>query len=122
MHALSHPCGAVLGTQHGLTNAVVMPYVLAFNRAAIDARMTALARYLDLPRPSFDSVLDWVLALRKEIGIPHSLAEIGVTSDHVAQLAPMAALDPSCGGNPLPVEAASLAELYRDAIAGRVRR
>jgi alcohol dehydrogenase class IV len=51
MHAMSHPCGAVLNTHHGLTNAVVMPYVLVFNRSAIDERMTALARYLDLPSP-----------------------------------------------------------------------
>ena len=43
MHSLSHPCGAVLDTHHGLTNAVVMPYVLAFNRPAIEERMAALA-------------------------------------------------------------------------------
>ena len=49
MHSLSHPCGAVLDTHHGLTNAVVMPYVLDFNRPAIEDRMAAVARYLDLP-------------------------------------------------------------------------
>ena len=38
MHAMSHPCGAVLNTHHGLTNAVVMPYVLVFNRSAIEER------------------------------------------------------------------------------------
>ena len=48
MHAMSHPCGAVLDTHHGLTNAVVMPYVLVFNRAAVESRLTDLARYLNL--------------------------------------------------------------------------
>ncbi len=73
MHALSHPCSALFDTHHGLTNAVVMPYVLVFNRPAIETKMTALARYLDLPDPSFLGVLDWILSLREEIGIPHTL-------------------------------------------------
>ena len=48
MHAISHPLGALYNTHHGLTNAVVMPYVLDFNREAIDERMTRLARFLGL--------------------------------------------------------------------------
>ena len=39
MHALSHPIGAIYDTHHGLTNAVLMPYVLSFNRPAIGAKM-----------------------------------------------------------------------------------
>ena len=120
MHSLSHPCGALLDTHHGLTIAVVMPYVLAFNRPAIADRLTALARYLDLPNPSFEAVLDWVLALRREVGIPDALSAIGVEEKHVAELAPMAARDPSCDGNPRPVDAAILGRLYQDAIGGRL--
>ncbi|MGA2487554.1 MAG: iron-containing alcohol dehydrogenase [Roseiarcus sp.] len=121
MHSLSHPCGALLNSHHGLTIAIVMPYVLAFNRPAIDARMTALARYLDLPSPSFQAVLDWVLALRQEIGIPNRLDAIGVSRDMVPRLAKMAAQDPSCGGNPRKVNAEVLAQLYEDAIDGVLR-
>jgi alcohol dehydrogenase class IV len=77
MHAMSHPCGAVLNTHHGLTNAVVMPYVMVFNRNAIDERMTALARYLDLPDPSFQAVLDWVLGLREELRHPRRSGRAG---------------------------------------------
>ena len=120
MHAMSHPCGAVLNTHHGLTNAVVMPYVLVFNRSAIDERMTALARYLDLPQPSFQAVLDWVLALRKEIGIPADLAALGVTEGHIGQLAEMAAVDPSAGSNPLPLTVENLTTLFTNAIHGRI--
>ncbi|MDE1172107.1 MAG: iron-containing alcohol dehydrogenase [Parvibaculaceae bacterium] len=122
MHALSHPCGAVFNTHHGLTNAVVMPYVLLFNRSAVEERLTALARYLDLPNPSFDAVLDWVLALREELGIPNTLAELGVQLQHVGELAPMAALDPSCGGNPIVLDEETLAGLYRQAITGELNR
>ena len=118
MHSLSHPCGAVLDTHHGLTNAVVMPYVLDFNRPAIEDRMAALARYLDLPDPTFDAVLDWVLGLRERIGIPHTLADIGVDEAHAGRLAPMAAADPSSPTNPVPLDADNLEALFLRSING----
>ena len=70
IHSLSHPIGALYDTHHGLTNAVVMPYVLAFNRPAIEDKMTRLAAWLGLANPSFTAMQDWILALRAEIGIP----------------------------------------------------
>ncbi len=118
MHSLSHPCSSVLHTHHGLTNAVVMPYVLAFNRPAIADKMTALARYLDLPDPSFDAVMKWVLDLRAEIGIPHTLAEIGVSEEYAERFSHMAEQDPTAPTNPVPVKAADLETLYRNAIRG----
>jgi alcohol dehydrogenase class IV len=120
MHAMSHPCGAVLNTHHGLTNAVVMPYVLAFNRSVISDRMTDLARYLDLPSHSFQAVLDWILSLREEIGIPADLAALGVTDSHIGQLAKMAAVDPSAGGNPIALTEAHLTTLFGNAVHGRI--
>ena len=116
MHSLSHPCGAVLDTHHGLTNAVVMPYVLAFNRPAVEDKMAALARYLDLPNPSFAAVLDWVLGLRERIGIPHTLKDIGVDEPYARRLAPMAAADPSSPTNPVSLDASRLEALYLRAI------
>ena len=97
-----------------------MPYVLAFNRPAIADKMTALARYLDLPNPSFGAVLDWVLSLRQQIGIPHRLSDIGVEERHAAEFAPEALADPSTGGNPLPLDEAKYTELYAQAISGRL--
>ena len=52
MHALSHAIGALVGSQHGLTNAVLMPYVLEFNRPAIEQPVAALAAYMELRRTS----------------------------------------------------------------------
>ena len=48
MHSLSHPIGSIHGAHHGMTNAVFMPYVLRFNRAAIEPRIERLAAYLGL--------------------------------------------------------------------------
>jgi alcohol dehydrogenase class IV len=121
MHSLSHPCSAHLGTHHGLTNAVVMPYVLVRNRAAIEERMVRLAAWLGLANPSFDGVLAWVLELRSVIGIPHTLADIGVRAEHARAFAPHAFIDPSTGGNPLPLTEQDFEQLYDDCIAGTLR-
>ena len=118
IHSLSHPVGAIYNTHHGETNAVVMPYVLVFNRSAIEERMTRLARYLDLPNPGFTAVLDWVLALRKQIGIPHTLAELGVRESDLDRLTPMAVDDPSTGGNPVPAGAREMRRMFEMSIRG----
>ncbi|MEX2319582.1 MAG: iron-containing alcohol dehydrogenase, partial [Bauldia sp.] len=120
MHAMSHPCSSLRGTHHGLTNAVVMPYVLSFNRPVADERLAAMARYLDLPGQSAESVIDWTIDLRREIGIPHTLKDIGVDEDMIEEAAPMAERDPSTGGNPRPVAAEDYATLYRMALGGLI--
>lgn len=120
MHSLSHPCGAVLNTQHGLTNAVVMPYVLQRNRDAIKDRATDLARFLNLTNPSLDSLLNWVIELRKEVEIPNTLAEIGVSEADIEGLSKMAAVDPTVGGNPISLGVDDMAELYANAISGNL--
>jgi len=120
MHAMSHPCSSLRGTHHGLTNAVVMPYVLEHNRFAVDGRLAALARYLDLSAHSPQAVIEWVLRLRERIGIPNTLAEIGVGEDVIPDAARMAEHDPSTGGNPVPMTAKDYEELYRKAITGEL--
>jgi alcohol dehydrogenase class IV len=121
MHSLSHPCSANLDTHHGLTNAVVMPYVLAWNREAIDRRLARLAAYLGLEERSFAGVQHWVLELRKQVGIPHTLAEIGVGEQHARSFAPQALSDPSTGGNPLPMTERDFEQLYLNCIRGELR-
>jgi len=121
MHSLSHPCSANLDTHHGLTNAVVMPYVLEWNREALEDKMARLAAWLGLPEASFQGVLRWVLDLRRAIGIPHTLAEIGVREEHASAFAPQALNDPSTGGNPLPMSGQDFEQLYLNCIRGDLR-
>ena len=120
IHALSHPVGALYDTHHGLTNAVVMPYVLVFNRPAIDDKMTRLAAWLGLPNPSFAAIMDWVMALRSELGIPHSLKDIGVGDDRLDELSEMAAVDPTAGGNPIPIGVPELKSMFVNAVGGQL--
>ena len=117
MHALSHPVGALYDTHHGLTNAVFMPYVLVFNRAAIDSKIVRLAAYLGL-QPSFDAFLAWVLALRAETGVPHTLAGLKVDDGQFERMSSMAPLDPTAAGNPVPIDAPACRRLYERAYLG----
>ena len=120
IHSVSHPLGALYDKHHGLLNAVMMPYVLAFNRPAIEDKLDRLARWLDLRRPGFDGMMDWVLELRRVIGIPHTLAELGIDDRDADRIAEMAAADPTAGGNPIPVDAPALKGLFLDALTGRL--
>ncbi|MCB2100200.1 MAG: iron-containing alcohol dehydrogenase, partial [Rhodobacterales bacterium] len=120
IHALSHPVSALYDTHHGLTNAVFTPYVLAFNRPAIEDRLTRLARYLDLPNPSFGAVMDWILGLRQDLGIPHTADALGVEPARLDEMAEKAAVDPPAASNPVPVTVADMRHLYEAALAGRL--
>jgi alcohol dehydrogenase class IV len=120
MHALSHPIGALHRTHHGLTNAVLMPYVLDFNRPAIEERIGRLAGYVGLPSHSFGGLLEWVLQLRDGLSIPHALGELDVRADSIERIAVMAEADPSAGGNPVPFDAAAARQVLEAALEGRV--
>jgi alcohol dehydrogenase class IV len=118
MHAMAHAIGGLLDAHHGLTIAIVMPYVLEENRRAIEPTLARLGRALGLAEPGFEGVLSWVLALRARLAIPPTLEALGVRAEHIATLAPRAAVDPSAASNPLPLDEAAYAALLRRALAG----
>ncbi|WLQ13709.1 iron-containing alcohol dehydrogenase [Hahella aquimaris] len=120
MHALAHPLGALYNAHHGLLNAILMPYVLKANRDAIEERIARLVRYLDLSEPGFDGFLSWVLALRESLGIPHALSAIGIDDSDAERVGAMAVEDPSSGGNPVTFDAGQYADIFRNAVHGRL--
>jgi alcohol dehydrogenase class IV len=119
IHALSHPVGALHDTHHGLTNAVFAPYVLAFNRKAVEEKIRRLSAYLGL-RPSFRAFLDWMLALRAEIGIPHTLAGLDMDDRHIERIVAMAPNDPTAGGNPVRLDKRAARTIFKRALEGRL--
>lgn len=121
MHALAHPLGALYDAHHGTLNAILMPYVLQANQHALAEPLAALARYLDLPSASAQGVLQWVLALRRDVGIPHTLREIGIDDAEAGKVGRMAQADPSSATNPVGLDAGQYADLFRDAVAGRLQ-
>lgn len=120
VHALSHPLGGMTKIHHGTANSIFLPYVMAFNREVIEAPMRRLALALDLPSPGFDAVMRWVLDLRHDLALPHTIAEAGIDFDAAMakRIAVMALGDPSMGGNPKPATESDCELLLRRAWSG----
>jgi alcohol dehydrogenase class IV len=117
IHALSHPVGALYSTHHGTTNGVFMPYVLVFNRAAIEPKIERLAGFLEIDG-GFDGFLEAVLDLRKRTGIPHDLGGLKVDGSRVETIAEMAIVDPTAGGNPVPLTKEGARKLFEATLSG----
>ena len=122
IHALSHPVGALYDSHHGLTNAVFMPYVLAFNRPAIAGKLPRLAAWLDLPatgeNAAYEALLQWILELREELGIPHTLIDMGLDDKQMNLICEMAATDPTAATNPVPLNVENLKAIFTAALKG----
>jgi alcohol dehydrogenase class IV len=119
IHALSHPVGALYNTHHGTTNGVFMPYVLVFNRPAIEAKIERLAGFLGIPG-GFDGFLAAVLDLRKKTGVPHDLKGLGVDGGRVDTIVDMSLVDPTAGGNPVPLTKEGSRKIFDAALKGDV--
>jgi alcohol dehydrogenase class IV len=119
IHALSHPVGALYDTHHGMTNAVFMPYVLAFNRPVIEEKFVRLAGFLGL-EGGFDGVMKAVLELREELDVPNTLAGLKVDGAQAAKIAEMAVVDPTAGGNPLELTVEGARAIFDAALDGRL--
>ncbi|APG85132.1 iron-containing alcohol dehydrogenase [Sinorhizobium americanum] len=115
IHSLSHPVGAIYNTHHGMTNAVVMPPVLRFNRPAIEEKIARAAAYLGIAG-GFDGFYDYVLQLREELGVPDKLSALGVGTDRVGEMAEMAIADPTAGGNPVELTLDAAKKLFAECI------
>lgn len=118
IHSLAHPLGAHYDSHHGLLNAILMPYALDFNRSAIGEKMRLLAAYLDLKRQDTDGVIDWVLALRKDIAMPATLGAIGIDAAKADTIVAAALVDPTAPTNAIPLEAGAVKRLLLTAISG----
>ncbi len=120
IHSLSHPVNAQFNVHHGLSNAIFMPYVLTFNKDKIEKRIVSICDYLNLDK-SFDSFLNWILQLRKELKIPHKLSEvIEVDNINLDQLSKMAIEDPSTATNPKKMTVDDMKILYTHSISGEL--
>ena len=118
IHSLSHPVGALYNTHHGLTNAVFMPYVIKKNRDAIENKIIALSRYIELSIQSFDGFMAWILDLREFLQIPHTLEELIHENTKLEEMSTMALEDPTAGSNPINLNQSDFLKLYQDSFNG----
>ena len=120
IHSLSHPVNAQFNVHHGLSNAIFMPYVLSFNRSLIEKKIVSICDYLYLDK-NFESFLNWILDLRKELKIPHKLSEVIEKSKiDLEMLSQMALDDPSTATNPKKLTIDDMKILYEHSISGKL--
>ena len=117
IHALSHPFGGLYDAHHGLLNGIIMPYVLQANAKKIADKMDRAAAYLGI-KGGFNGFTKAVLKLRKEIGIPHSLGEIGIDTKRLDEVAKMSIKDPTAGANPVQFTEKQYKSLAKKCVVG----
>ena len=120
IHSLSHPINAKFDMHHGLSNAIFMPYVLTFNKKLIEKRISTISAFIGLEN-TFDSFLDWIIKLRKELKIPHKLSElIQINPNQLEELSQMALEDPSPTTNPTKLTKEDFRKMYQYSIEGKL--
>ena len=100
VHAISHMVGAEYDTQHGLTNAVLLPSVLRHNAADINDKIPEMAYAMGLSDTTFDAFYCHICGLLDQVNIPKTLSDIGVPADCAARIATKAIHDSAAGTNP----------------------
>ena len=118
IHSITHPVNSLYKTHHGTTNGTVMPFVLNYNRSAIEKKFTRLANFLDI-KNGFEGIVDWIIELKKDMEIPETLKDMGVNEGDEIKLAPLAQEDPSTGANPLEMTVERFQELILNCISGK---
>jgi alcohol dehydrogenase len=123
-HAIQYPVGAVTHTPHGVGVGCLLPYVMEFNRPARVPELAAVALAMGAhsdasPEDLADEAIDRVAALLASVGIPSTLAELGLPPDRLRWTAEQAsAAERLVANNPRPLDVDILEQIVRAAHAG----
>lgn len=121
-HSLAHPLSTVANLHHGLANAILLPYTMAFNRNAATDQLRDIAAafgvniYALSPEEGAQAAIDQVTQLCKDIDIPSRLREANVTAEMIPDLARQAVADQCHLTNPRPCTEEDMIDLYREAL------
>ncbi len=125
-HAIQYPVGTLTSTAHGLGVAALLPYVMRFNRTHCEAELADLATAFEprhagtAPADRAGALIDAVTDLFQTIGIPASLAALGVTEDRLDWIAEHAlGVERLLKNNPRPIDGVAMRGLVQAAFDGR---
>lgn len=126
VHGMAHPLSAFYDTPHGVANAVLLPYVMAFNAPYTGEKFREIARAMGIGNVDAMSqeeyrqaAIDAVRQLSKDVGIPQTLREIGVKEEDLEALSEAAMADVCTGGNPRPCSKELVWKVYKTAFNGK---
>ena len=121
VHSMAHSLGAYYDTPHGLANALLLPHVLRFNGKVCPDLFRNMGRAMgiDMNNLNDDEAVNKVCAAVRDlsirVGIPQTLAEIGIKEEDLPMLAKQAINDVCTAGNPRHVEEKDILALYKEA-------
>ena len=126
VHGMAHPLSAFYDTPHGVANAVLLPYVMAFNAPYTGEKFREIARAMGVKgvdemseKEYRKAAIDAVKQLSMDVGIPQTLKEIGVKKEDLDALADAAMADVCTGGNPRPCKKELVLEVYKTSYNGK---
>ena len=119
VHAMAYPLGAMFNISHGLANAVLLPYVLEFNRLAWPERFARVNQLLGGPATALSvdqgaqRCVKRISALSQAIGIPQNLKELGIPKRSIKAMAEGAIkVARPIENNPRPITVKDIMTLY----------
>ena len=116
VHAISHMVGAEFDTQHGLTNAVVLPVVLRFNLPGQELKVQRMAQAMGLEDTSTESFIRHIEGVLDDINIPNSLSDLDIPMASAQRLAEKSILDSAAQTNPRTATVLEISSLIEEAI------
>ena len=116
VHAISHMVGAEFDTQHGLTNAIVLPVVLRYNLPSLDEKRQQMADALSINDKTTDGFVGEIEATLTRLDIPKSLSSIGVPLDCASRVAEKAMFDSAASTNPVKGNSSDIKALIERSI------
>jgi alcohol dehydrogenase class IV len=117
VHSLSESIGAMYDAPHGMLNAIMLPYVMAFNLPTIPERSADIASALGGIKDPEEAVRK-VVELLDALGVP-SLTDLGAKREDLQELALMSAEHPCTSDNPRPMAVEDMREVLEEALAQR---
>ena len=118
VHALSYPLGGRYRIPHGLSNAILLPWVMEFNRDAVVGKFAEVAGAMGIP-PGADAeetskrAVEGIFSLVRSLGIPSTLRELGVGTDDLDEIVAAAMkVTRLLDNNPKPVSPEDARSIY----------
>ena len=108
--------GAEYNTQHGLTNAIILPVILRYNLPEINHKLKRMADAMELNDASAESFIKHIQKMLDVIGIPKSLADIDIPLDCSRRISQKSMQDSAAETNPRRASVAEIKELVEEAI------
>jgi alcohol dehydrogenase class IV len=124
-HAIQYPVGTLTHTAHGLGVAALLPYVMTYNKPNCAAELAEVAAALGVAGDNVadpaQAAIDEVVRIFAAIGIPRTLAELGLAEDKLDWTAQQAVgIDRLIKNNPRAFDLASMTRLVRAAWGGDI--